>query len=126
MKNFILGALMALIAAGCASAPADAVLTFDVTSPTAKEIVLVCNTDIKTFPLDESGHCEAVLENVDAIYARMFYGRNERIIYVEGGDHASISFDAGDFEGTFRFDGAKAPAVEYLRNVDLTPLPAET
>ena len=126
MKNFILGALMALIAAGCASAPADAVLTFDVTSPTAKEIVLVCNTDIKTFPLDESGHCEAVLENVDAIYARMFYGRNERIIYVEGGDHASISFDAGDFEGTFRFDGAKAPAVEYLRNVVLTPLPDET
>ena len=56
----------------------------------------------------------------------MFYGRNERIIYVEGGDHASISFDAGDFEGTFRFDGAKAPAVEYLRNVVLTPLPDET
>ena len=77
MKNFIVGALIALFAVGCASAPADVVLTFDVTSPVAKEIVVVCNTDIKTFPLDENGHCEAVFEDVDALYARVFYGRNE-------------------------------------------------
>ena len=57
MKNFIIGALVALIAVGCTSSAKDIVLTFDVTDPVAKEVVLVMNTDIKTFPLDEKGHC---------------------------------------------------------------------
>lgn len=126
MKNFIIGALIALTVAGCSSSPRDIVLTFDVVDPTAKEIVLVVNADMKIFPLDENGHCEAVLSGMDASYVRVFYGRGERKIYVEEGDHAAISFDAKDFDGTFRFDGRKAQAVEYLNNVALTPLPDES
>lgn len=126
MKNYIIGALVALALAGCASAPESIVLTFDVTDPLAKEVVVVCNTDIKTFPLDGNGHCEAVLEGIDAAYARVFYGRNERTIFIEGGDRADISFDANDFAGTFRFEGEKSQAVDYLKNVVLTPLPDES
>ena len=126
MKNFIIGALVALIAVGCTSSAKDIVLTFDVTDPVAKEVVLVMNTDIKTFPLDEEGHCEAVLTGLETAYARVFYGRNERKIYLEAGDRAAITFDAKDFDGTFRFEGDKAPAVEYLKNVTLTPLPDES
>ena len=36
-----------------------------------------------------------------------------------------ISFDANDPKGTLVFDGKKKQAVEYLRNVTLTPLPDE-
>mgnify|MGYP003302175339 CR=1 FL=1 len=49
MKNFIIGALVALIAVGCTSSSKDIVLTFDVTDPVAKEVVLVINTDMKAF-----------------------------------------------------------------------------
>ena len=45
---------------------------------------------------------------------------------MEGGDRASISFDAGDFDATFCFEGAKAPAVEYLKNVYLASLSDES
>lgn len=126
MKNFIIVALAALIAAGCSSVAEDVVLTFDVTDPVAKEVVVVCNADIKTFPLDDEGHCEAVFASVDAAYARVYYGRGEKLIYMEAGDRAAISFDAKDFDGTFRFEGAKAPAVGYLNTVVLTPLPDDS
>lgn len=126
MRKLILWVLGALLIAGCGSAPKDVVLTFEVADPVAKEVVVVCNTDIRTFTLDENGYCEAVLNNVDAAYARVFYGRNERTIYVEGGDCAVISFDADDYAGTFRFEGDKSQAVEYLKNVVLTPLPDES
>lgn len=126
MKNFFVGVIAAMLAAGCVSSTEDIVLTFDVTDPTAKEVAVVINTDVKTFPLDENGHCEAVFSGVETAYARVFYGRGEKKIYMESGDRASISFDAKDFDGTFRFDGAKSSAVEYLQNVTLTPLPDES
>lgn len=125
MKNFVFVALAALVLAGCQTTPDNIVLTFDVTGPVAREVVVVCDMDIKSFPLDEAGHAEAVLENVDAAYARVFYGQAERLIFVERGDRGTISFDGRDFAGTFRFEGAKSQAVEYLKNVTLVPLPDE-
>ena len=126
MKNFYILAFAALIAAGCVSASGDVVLTFNVTDPVAKEVVVLHNADVRTFQLDENGHCEAVFSSIDASYARVFYGRNEKKIYMEGGDRAVISFDAYDFDGTFLFEGEKAPAVKYLNEVVLTPLPDES
>ena len=125
MKNFVKCALLALLLSGCVSSQKDVVLTFDVNNPTAREIVLVSNAGIFSYQLDENGHAEAVVEGVDAVYARLYYGRGQKKIYVEGGDNASITFDGTDFMGTFDFKGDKQQAVAYLSNVTLTPLPDE-
>lgn len=123
MKNLLYLLIALMFAAGCKSAADDIVLTFDVASPTAGEVVVVCHNDVLTFPLDGQGHAEAVITGIDAAYARLFYGRDFRWIYFERGDRASVRFDGSDFKGTFVFDGEKAPAVEYLANVRLTALP---
>lgn len=128
MKKFILGALSVLFIVGCnsKSTPADVILTFDVENPLVKEVVIVRNTDIQTFKLDENGHGEAVFDGVSATYAQLYYGREGKMIYMEAGDRATISFDATDFSSTFAFEGPKSPAVTYLNNVVLTPLPDES
>lgn len=127
MKNFIIVALTALFITGCASeaesVPTDVVLTFKVSDPISQEIVILSDTDVRTFALDANGTCEAVYTSSDASYARVVYGRSEKKIYMEAGDRATISFDAKDFSGTFKFEGPKASAVEYLNNVVLTALP---
>ena len=112
MRNIILGLGLMLTAVSCAEKPQDIVLKFNVTDPTVKEITLTCHTDILTFPLDSTGSAEAVIDDVDAAYARIWYGRNTHQIYMERGDRATISFDAADFTETFTFEGGKKNAVE--------------
>lgn len=125
MKNFFILLMTVMLTAGCSSAADDIVLTFDVSDPTAREVVMVCHNDVLTYPLDPQGHAEAVLTGMDAAYARIFYGRDFRWVYLERGDRASVCFDGRDFKGSFVFEGEKAPAVEYLANVKLTALPDE-
>lgn len=126
MRNIILGLTLMLMAVSCTEKPHDIVLKFNVTDPTVKEITLTCHTDILTFPLDSTGHAEAVIDDVDAAYARIWYGRNTHQIYMERGDRATIAFDAADFTGTFTFEGEKKNAVEYLNTITYTGLPDES
>ena len=122
MRRIILFFVVAFMAMGC-GAKEDAVLVFNVTGPTAREVVVVCHNDIIQAPLDEDGHAEVVMAGIDAAYVKVFYGREFRWIYFEKGDKASISFAGNDFAGTFTFEGDKAKAVEYLHKVKLTALP---
>lgn len=122
MRRFILFFIVAFMAMGC-GVKEDAILVFNVTGPTAREVVVVCHNDIIQAPLDENGHAELVMTGIDAAYVKVFYGRDFRWIYFEKGDKASISFEGNDFTGTFTFEGDKAKAVEYLDKVKLTALP---
>lgn len=126
MRNFITVLFAAIMLAACSQKSGkadDVVLSFTVTEPTAAEVVLVVGTSVNMYPLDDSGHAEIVLTDVDASYAKLFYGREHKNIYYERGDRASVTFSGDDFSGTFLFDGDKKEAVEYLNNVTLTPLP---
>lgn len=122
MRNFILTLLTAIMAVGC-GAKEDAVLVFNVEEPTSREVVVVCHNALYTGSLDENGTAEVVMTGLDAAYARVFYGRNQKTIYFEKGDRPVISFNGRRFSDTFVFDGKKAPAVEYLDKVKLTALP---
>ena len=122
MKKIILFLAVAIAAVSCSSSK-QTTLTFSVADQTAKEIVLVYNGQINPVALDESGSATVDLSGLDAVYAKLFYGRNFKWIYVEKGDAACISFNGKDFNGTFAFDGKKASAVEYLNRVKLTALP---
>lgn len=113
-----------MIVSGCA-AHDDMVLTFNVSEPVSNEVVMVYHDAVRTFSLDVDGTAVAVLDGMDAVYARVFYGREFKWIYLERGDRASVSFNGGDFSGSFVFEGEKAQAVGYLNSVKLTPLPDE-
>ena len=122
MKKIIL--FLAVMAAFVSCASSDkTTLTFHVTDPTAREVVLVYHGQMLSLHLDEAGVAVADMSAMDAAYARVFYGRSFKWIYFEKGDDVAVSFDGRDFNGTFSFDGDKAPAVEYLNRVKLTALP---
>ena len=124
MKN-VFKLIFAFVAVACSAQYEDVLLTFQVEEPTSSEVVLVCHNEVKIFPLDSLGKAEAVLNDMDAAYMRLFYGREFKWIYVERGDRATISFKGNDFSSSFRFEGKKAPAVDYLNRVKLMALPDE-
>lgn len=129
MRRFFSMLVLAAVAAACGNVqPKDIVLTFDVADMTADEIVLVYHNEIRSLTLDGQGHGELVLDDMDAVYARLFYAadlRSFKQIYLEAGDRVNISFNGKDYSGTFAFDGEKAAAVKYLNDIELTALPDE-
>lgn len=126
MRGLFTFIVASLLVAGCSagtSASKDIVLNFNVSDKTAGEVVLVVHNDINNIALDQDGKAEFVLAGCNAAYARLFYGRDFKWVYLEGGDKAAVSFNGRDFSGTFTFDGEKAPAVKYLNTIKLTALP---
>lgn len=117
-----------LLLAACTSAPKadDIELTFDVTQPTAREVVLVYQKTLHEIPLDEQGHAVFNLKGIECVYANLFYGQDKQAIYLERGDRAHITFNGNDYMGTFKFDGEKTPVIDYLNRINLTPLSPET
>ena len=120
-----LSVIAALVCSCSGKTAEDIVITFDVTDPQLREVVVVYHMSMIPVQLDESGHGEAVLTGMDAVYAKVYYGRNMKNVYLEAGDCPRISFDPKDFDGTFMFEGGKDGAVEYLNTIVLTPLPDE-
>lgn len=122
MKNLVCLSVLAFLSLGCSESK-DIKLTFNVENPGSGPLVLVHRNDIMEIPL-ENGRGEAVLPGTDAAYAYVYYSdAGRKRIYAEAGDEASVSFDGTAFLRTFSFEGKKAPAVEYLNEVELTALP---
>lgn len=122
-KNlYILMASAALLGA-CSTETNGIRLDFDVADPSYGSVAVICHNTVYESSLDSLGHATCELPEMDAVYAKVFYGMDSRLIYAENGDRAKISFNGRDFNGTFRLDGDKAPAAEYLNEVTLTALP---
>ena len=122
MKNFAFLAFSLLLCMSC-SADKNIDLVFEVSGSVPETLALVCNADIHEIAVDGEGRGECILYGTDAAYAQVFCGDKRKMIYVEAGDKAVLSFSGDDFDGTFRFDGEKAPAVEYLNATELKALP---
>ena len=94
MRRFFSMLVLAAVAAACGNVqPKDIVLTFDVADMTADEIVLVYHNEIRSLTLDGQGHGELVLDDMDAVYARLFYAadlKSFKQIYLEAGDQALV------------------------------------
>ncbi|MBR4298447.1 MAG: TlpA family protein disulfide reductase, partial [Bacteroidales bacterium] len=92
---------IAAVFSSCAGRSAeDMTVSFYVSDPTADEVVLVYHNTATFFKLDESGHAEAALKGMDAVYAKLFYGRDSKMIYLEEGDDVKISFEGRNFKET--------------------------
>ena len=126
MKRLAVLLAMAVSLAACGNGhEGNIVLEVDVTDQASKEVVLIYHDQILTVELDSVGHAEFVIDDEDAVYARMcHYPRVDQMmnVYLERGDRASVSFSGKDFKGTFAFEGEKEPAVKYLNTVVLTAL----
>ena len=129
MKRLAVLLAMAVSLVACGNGrEGNIVLEVDVTDQASKEVVLIYHDQILTVELDSVGHAEFMIDDEDAVYARMcHYPRVDQMmnVYLERGDRASVSFSGKDFKGTFAFDGEKEPAVKYLNTVVLTALPDE-
>lgn len=127
MKNCLFIAFLVGLLSACTSTdkPDNILVTFDVKNPTASEVVLVYHRDIHPVALDAQGHAVDTITGVNSLYVNLFYGQNERKIYLEKGDRVHITFDGNDYVGTFSFEGEKAKVVDYLNTMTLTPLPDE-
>ena len=127
MKRIIMFLAAAIAALGCSEGAAgeQTLLSIQVENPTAREVVLVYHGQMKSVALDESGAAQMDLSGYDALYAKLYYGRNFKSVYFEKGDEVTVTFNGTDFQNTFSFEGEKAPAVEYLNRVRLTALPDE-
>lgn len=129
MKRLAVLLAMAVSLAACGNGrEGNIVLEVDVTDQASKEVALIYHDQILTVELDSVGHAEFMIDDEDAVYARMcHYPRVDQMmnVYLERGDRASVSFSGKDFKGTFAFEGEKEPAVKYLNTVVLTALPDE-
>ncbi len=129
MKRLAVLLAMVVSLAACGNGrEGNIVLEVDVTDQASKEVVLIYHDQILTVELDSVGHAEFVIDDEDAVYARMcHYPRVDQMmnVYLERGDRASVSFSGKDFKGTFAFEGEMEPAVKYLNTVVLTALPDE-
>lgn len=119
MKKFLLMfAMLSLIA--CGKTSEDIEIIFDVNAPVSSTVVVAYHYNMVEVQLDGEGHGECVLSGVEGTFANVFYGMDRKLVYLEKGDKVRMTFEGNDFNGTFKFEGDKAPAVEYLNTVLLT------
>ena len=118
MKNLISVLFAAMLAFGCSSVKTgDVMVLFDVSDAGSKEIVLICNNEMKTVMLDENGHGELVMSDVEASYATLYYMgdmSDVAMLYLEGGDRLKVTSDGKDFYRSMVCEGDKAPVVKIL------------
>ena len=78
MKRIIMFLAAAIAVLGCSEGAAgeQTLLSIKVENPTAREVVLVYHGQMKSVALDESGAAQMDLSGYDALYAKLYYGRN--------------------------------------------------
>ncbi len=122
-KTTILLLLMMLCAVGI-RAKDGITVRFDVKNAVLGNVVLVYHQSVNEFPLAD-GKGTAQLSDMDALYAKLFYGEKSRDIYLQSGDDMTVTFDANDFDNTFAVKGGNEKAIDYLGKMQLVNLPDE-
>ncbi len=110
---------------GAKALASDITVKFEVKNPLLTNVVLVYHQSVNEFAL-LNGEATARLEEMDALYAKVYYGEKNKEVYLQKGDEVTISFDANDFDNTFTVKGGNEKAVDYLNKIRLTNLPDES
>lgn len=117
--------LLWLLATVSMSAAEAITIRFDISNAVLDKVVLVYHQSVNEFALSD-GKATVRLGDMDALYAKVFYGEKNRDIYLQRGDDMAISFDANDFDNTFTVKGGNEKAADYLGKIHLTNLPDES
>ncbi len=123
MKTKLTTFLLLLLLTAVSVKAADGItVRFDVKNPVLGNVVLVYHQSVNEFPLVD-GKATAQLNDMDALYAKVYYGEKNRDVYLQKGDDMTITFDASDFDNTFAVKGGNEKAVDYLGKIQLVNLP---
>ncbi len=117
--------LLWLLATVSMSAAEAITIRFDISNAVLDKVVLVYHQSVNEFALS-GGKATVRLDDMDALYAKVFYGEKNRDIYLQRCDDMAISFDANDFDNTFTVKGGNEKAADYLGKINLTNLPDES
>lgn len=126
MKRIAISLLLTLLLAAGARAADGIRVKFDVRNATAGTVALVHHVTVSELPLTADGKAECRLSDIDAVYAKVYYGEQFRQLYLQSGDEVTVSFDAADFAGTFAVSGGNERAIDYLNKTQLLNLPDDT
>ncbi len=118
--------LLLLLLVAISMKAADGItLKFDISNAVLNNVVLVYRQSVNEFALTD-GKATVQLDDMDALYAKVFYGEKNHDIYLQRGDDMTIAFDANDFDNTFSVKGGNEKAVDYLGKIQLTNLPDDS
>lgn len=124
MKNKIMTLLLFLLAAVNMHAADGITVNFDVKNPVLDKVVFVYHMSVNEYTLTD-GKATVQLDGMDALYTNVYYGEKFKVVYLQKGDNMTISFDAQDFDNTFKVSGGNEKAAEYLNRIQLVGLPNE-
>ena len=124
MKNKIMTLLLFLLAAVNMHAADGITVNFDVKNPVLDKVVLVYHMSVNEYTLTD-GKATVQLDGMDALYTNVYYGEKFKVVYLQKGDNMTISFDAQDFDNTFKVSGGNEKAAEYFNRIQLVGLPNE-
>ena len=124
MKNKIMTLLLFLLAAVNMHAADGITVNFDVKNPMLDKVVFVYHMSVNEYTLTD-GKATVQLDGMDALYTNVYYGEKFKVVYLQKGDNMTISFDAQDFDNTFKVSGGNEKAAEYLNRIQLVGLPNE-
>lgn len=124
MKNKIMPLLLFLLAAVNMHAADGITVNFDVKNPVLDKVVFVYHMSVNEYTLTD-GKATVQLDGMDALYTNVYYGEKFKVVYLQKGDNMTISFDAHDFDNTFKVSGGNEKAAEYLNRIQLVGLPNE-
>ena len=125
MKRLFYLVFALILAVGCAESSDVATISVKVDSPVAVAVVFVHQNNVHELKLDENGSAVLELNGINVAYLILHHGREAIMLYVEGGDKLSLNFVGGNLLGTYKLEGGKQEAVNYLNSVKLIPLPDE-
>ena len=124
MKNKIMTLLLFLLAAVNMHAADGITVNFDVKNPVLDKVVFVYHMSVNDYTLTD-GKATVQLDGMDALYTNVYYGEKFKVVYLQKGDNMTISFDAQDFDNTFKVSGGNENAAESLNRTQLVGLPNE-
>ncbi len=124
MKKYLFLALL-IIACSCSQKNEknndDIVVNFKVENMSFAKVTIANKHLVEVVNLDKNGEGTCTLQQ-DIVYANFYYGEESKSLFLQKGDHLTISFNGSEFAESVQFLGETAPILEYINSVAYLPL----
>ncbi len=118
MKNLWYVFLLCVVAS-CTVKKADEVtVRVKVDNMAYSKVAMTFNAVGEQADLDAKGEASFTVKVPDYAYARLFYGEDSKLVFLEKGEDVKISFDGRKFNEGIQFEGKNAPVVDFLNTVN--------
>lgn len=119
MKKYLFLALL-IIASSCSQKEEknndDIVVNFKVENMSFAKVTIANKHLVEVVNLDKNGEGTCTLQQ-DIVYANLYYGEESKSLFLQKGDHVTISFNGSQFAKSIQFTGESAPILQYINSV---------